>query len=82
MSPMISRDRRRLPADTAANDIGMLSQSLQQRLRHAERLRQQMARSIGAAEVDALENFGLGFFAETLQPRNFSRQAGGFQLGD
>ena len=41
-----------------------------------------MARGVGAAEFDALENFGLGFFAEAVEAGDLAGKAGGFEFGD
>ena len=82
MSPMVSRQRPQAARDAAPDDIGMLAQHFQDRLGHVKRFRQQMARGVGAAEIDAFENLGLGFFAEAFELGDLAGVAGGFEFGD
>src|SRR5260221_4079539 len=41
-----------------------------------------MAGGIGAAEIDAFEDFGLGLLAETVESGHFAGFAGGFEFGN
>ena len=59
--------------DAAPDDVGMLAQHFQDRLGHMKSFGEQMARGVSAAEIDAFENFGLGFFAEAIELRHACR---------
>ena len=64
----------------ATHHVGMAAQAVQDRFRHGQGVAQQMARGVLAAELDALQNLGLGLFAEAVQLRDFAVLAGLLQL--
>ena len=58
----------------------MRPQRFQQRLADGQRLAQQMPRSVRAPALNAIEDVGLGLFAEPLQFGHLASLASGFEL--
>jgi hypothetical protein len=81
MSPMVSRQRRRLPAGLQRMTSGW-SRSVREWVRRPRGLREEVPGGVLPAVGDALQDPGLALFSEALERGDLAGAASGFELDD